>query len=62
MYYAGMEVPKMWTMQGSSKNKLMIGHLRKFDIIGKNLQVELDCLQLQAGTSWNFLSHNGALV
>jgi hypothetical protein len=62
MYYAGMEVPEMWTMQGSSKNKLMIGHLRKFDIIGKNLQVELDCLQLQAGTSWNVLSHNGALV
>jgi hypothetical protein len=62
MYYAGMDVPELWTIQGSSKNKLMIGHLRKSDVIGNNLQVELDCLQLQAGTSWNVLSQNGALV
>ena len=40
----------------------MIGHLRKSDVVGDNLQVELECLQLQAGTSWNVLSRNGALV
>jgi hypothetical protein len=62
MYYAGMDIPELWKIQGSSKNKLMIGHLRKSDVIGDNLQVELVCLQLQAGTSWNVLSWNGALV
>jgi hypothetical protein len=62
MFYEGMDVPELWTIQGSSKNKLMIGHLQKSDVIGDNLQVELECLQLQAGTSWNVLSQNGALV
>jgi hypothetical protein len=62
LLYAGMEVPELWPIQGSSQNKLLIGHLRKEDMVGQNLQVELDCLQLQAGTSWNVLSRNGALV
>jgi hypothetical protein len=51
--YAGMTVSELWSIQGSSKNKLLIGHLRKADMVADNLQVELDCLQLQAchGTS-----------
>ena len=49
--YAGMAVPKLWPIQGSSKNKSLIGHLHKTDMVGNNLQTELDCLQLQAGTS-----------
>ena len=53
--YAGMGVPKLWPIQGASKNKLLIGHLHKSDLVGNNLRVELDCLQLQAGTSWNVL-------
>jgi hypothetical protein len=62
MSFASMEVPELWTIQGFSKNELMIGNLRKSNLVGDNLQVKLDCLQLQAGTSWNVLSHNGALV
>jgi hypothetical protein len=27
MYYAGMDILELWTIQGLSKNKLMIGHL-----------------------------------
>jgi hypothetical protein len=61
LYFASMEVLALWTMQGFSKDKLMFGHLWKSDIVGDNLQVKLDCLQLQTGTSWNVLSHNGAL-
>jgi hypothetical protein len=34
----------------------------KLDLVGDNLRVKLDCLQLQAGTSWRVLSRNGALV
>jgi hypothetical protein len=45
-------VSELWPIQGSSKNKLLVGHLRKMDVIGDNLRVELDCLQLQAGVSW----------
>jgi len=59
MCYGGMEVPELWPIQGASKNKLMIGHLRKNDMVGQNLKVELDCLQLQAGISWNVLSQSG---
>jgi hypothetical protein len=60
--YAGMAVSKLWPIQGFSKNKLLIGHLQKSDIVGNNLQVELDCLQLQAGVSWDVLSRKGTLV
>jgi hypothetical protein len=49
--YAGMVVSELWLIQGTSKNKLLIGHLWKSDIVGDNLQVELDSLQLQAGWS-----------
>jgi hypothetical protein len=42
--YAGMTVSELWPLQGSTKNKLLIGHLRKSDIVGNNLQVELDFL------------------
>jgi hypothetical protein len=60
--YGGMSVPEFWPIQGSTQNKLLVGHLRKSDLVGDNLRVELDCLQLQAGTSWRVLSRNGALV
>jgi hypothetical protein len=49
--YGGMSVPEFWPIQGSTKNKLLIGHLQKSDLVGNNISVELDCLQLQAGTS-----------
>jgi hypothetical protein len=60
--YAGMAVSELWPIQGSSKKKLLIGHLQKFDIVGNNLQVKLDCLQLQAGVSWDVLSCEGSLI
>ena len=60
--YAGMNILELWPIQGASKNKLLIGHLRKTDIVGANLQVELTCLQLQAGISWNVLSRDGSQV
>jgi hypothetical protein len=60
--YAGMVVLELWPIQGSSKNKLLISHLRKTNIVGDNLQVELDCLQLQAGISWDILSREGTLI
>ncbi len=60
--FAGMEVPELWTIQGSTKNKLMIGHLHKTDVIRDTIVVSLDCLQLQAGTSWQVLSCKGSLV
>ncbi len=60
--YAGMSVSELWPLQGSTKNKLLIGHLRKSDIIGTNLQVELDCLQLQAGVSWDVLSREETMI
>jgi hypothetical protein len=49
--FAGMEVPELWTIQGSTENKLMISHLRKTDVVGDTIAVGLECLQLQAGTS-----------
>jgi hypothetical protein len=60
--FAGMKVAELWTIQGSTKHKLMIGHLRKTDVISDTIVVGLDCLQLQAGTSWQVLSHEGSLV
>jgi hypothetical protein len=60
--YAGMSVSKLWPLQGSTKNKLLIGHLRKSDNVGTNLQVELDCLQLQAGVLWDVLSREGTMI
>ena len=60
--YAGMGVPELWPIQGASKNKLLLGHLCKSNLVGNNLRVELDCLQLQARTSWNILSQEGSLV
>jgi hypothetical protein len=60
--YGGMAVPELWPIQGSTTNKLLVGHLRKSDLVGNNLNVELDCLQLQAGISWRVLSREGTLV
>jgi hypothetical protein len=60
-HYAGMSVSELWPTQGSSKNKLLIRHLGKTDVIGDNLQVDLDCLQLQAGVSWDVPSREGTL-
>jgi hypothetical protein len=57
-----MSVSELWPIQGNSKKKLLIGHLRKTDVVGDNLQVELDCLQLQAGVSWDVLSQEGTLI
>jgi hypothetical protein len=60
--YASMSVSELWPLQGSTKNKLLIGHLQKSDNVGTNLQVELDCLQLQAGVSWDVLSREGTMI
>jgi hypothetical protein len=60
--YAGMSVSELWPIQGTSKNKLLIGHLRKTDVVGDNLRVERDCLQLQSGVSWDVLSREGTLI
>jgi hypothetical protein len=60
--FAGMEVPELWTIQGSTENKLMIIHLCKTDVVGDTIAVGLECLQLQAGTSWGVLSREGTLV
>jgi hypothetical protein len=57
-----MSISELWPLQGSTKNKLLIGHLQKSDNVGTNLQVELDCLQLQAGVSWDVLSREGTLI
>jgi hypothetical protein len=57
-----MSISELWPLQGSTKNKLLIGHLWKSDIVGTNLQVELDCLQLQAGVSWDVLSREGTMI
>jgi hypothetical protein len=57
-----MAVPELWPIQGSTKNKLLVSHLQKSDLVGDNLSVKLDCLQLQAGTSWQVLSQEGTLV
>jgi hypothetical protein len=40
--FAGMEVPELWTIQGSTKNKLMIGHLRKTYVVGDTIAVGLE--------------------
>jgi hypothetical protein len=60
--YAGMSVSELWPIQGTSKNKLLIGHLQKTDVVSDNLWVELDCLQMQAGVSWDMLSWEGTLI
>jgi hypothetical protein len=60
--FASMGVPELWTIQGSTKNKLMISHLCKTDVVGDTIAVGLECLQLQAGTSWGVLSREGTLV
>jgi hypothetical protein len=60
--YASMSISELWPLQGSTKNKLLIGHLQKSDNVGTNLQVELDCLQLQAGVSWDVLSREGTMI
>jgi hypothetical protein len=60
--YACMSVSELWPLQGSTKNKLLIGHLQKSDIVGTDLQVELDCLQLQAGVLWDILSREGTMI
>ncbi len=57
-----MSIAELWSLQGSTKNELLIGHLRKSNIISTNLQVELDCLQLQAGVSWEVLSREGTMI
>ncbi len=57
---AGAAAPELWPIQGSSKSKLLTGRLRKADVAGDNPQVELDCLQLQAGASRGALSREGA--
>ncbi len=61
-WYGGMAIPELWPIQGSTKNKLLVNHLQKSDLVGDNLNDKLDCLQLQAGTSWQVLSREGTLV
>ncbi len=60
--YAGMSISELWPLQGSTNTKLLIGHLWKSDIIGTNLQVELDCLQVQAGVLWEVLNRVGTMI
>jgi hypothetical protein len=50
------------TEQGVQHTKLIISHLRKNDDVGKMIQILIDHLQLQAGTSWPVLSQNGNKV
>lgn len=57
--HGSMGILEVWTQQGIGGNKLLLGHLRKEDLTGKMLQVELDALQLHAGTSWDVLSQPG---
>ena len=60
--YAGMDKHEVWTTQGTGHDKMLISHLRKDDVVGDNLDRNLDILQLQAGVSWPVLSRNGDQV
>jgi hypothetical protein len=40
----------------------MIGHLGKTDVVSDTITVGLECLQLQAGTSFKVLSREGTLI
>lgn len=60
--FGGMDEPEVWTVQGSGHDKMLIGSLRKDDVVGQTLNVELDLLQLQAGVSWDVLSRPGETV
>jgi len=62
LLYGGMAIPEIWTSQGSGGNKMLTSHLRKDDIVGQTITVELDALQIQAGTSWNVLSRHGGRI
>ena len=42
--------------------KRCIGHLRKNDLVGETLAIEIDNLQLQAGVPWPVLSRDGTIV
>jgi hypothetical protein len=57
-----MEVPDMRNTQGTGANKMMTGHLRKEDTVGKTISNSLDALQIHAGTSWPVLSRDGTQV
>ena len=52
-----MDKPEVWTVQGSGHDKFLVASLCKDDIIGQQLSIKLDLLQLQAGVSWDVLSH-----
>jgi len=62
LLYGGMAIPEVWTSQGSGGNKMLTSHLCKDDVVGQTIAVELDSLQIQAGTSWNILSQHGGHI
>jgi hypothetical protein len=61
--YGGMAVPEVYTEQGAgANNKMMISHLRKNDMVGQAINVQIDTMQLLAGTSFEVLSQSSAIV
>ena len=57
-----MDKLEIWTVQGSGHDKFLIASLQKDDVMGQTLSTKLDLLQLQAGISWDVLSHPGMTV
>ena len=62
LIYGGMDKPEVWTVQGSGHDKFLVASLCKDDVVGQQLSIKLDLLQLQAGVSWDVLSHPGKSV
>jgi hypothetical protein len=58
----GMEIFHLETEQAVQHVKLIISHIQCGDEVGKMLQLSIDHLQLQAGTSWPVMSQCGKKV
>jgi hypothetical protein len=58
----GMDIFHLETEQAVQHIKLLVSHLRHDDDIGWMIQTSIDCLQLQAGTSWSVMSRAGKKV
>jgi hypothetical protein len=59
LHLGGLDIFRLDTEQGIQHTKMVIGHLRKDDEVGKMLHISRDYLQLQAGVSWPVLSQPG---
>jgi len=57
-----MAIPEVWTSQGSGGNKMLTSHLHQDDVVGRTITIELNTLQIQAGTPWNILSQDGGHI